>query len=502
MEGTEKPAKDLKKKTGKITWILTICAAVYAALAFFLVGQHGVKAFWLLPLVPLALYLLIFKFEAFFFLIVFCTPLSVEFNVTDTNRLSVPVELMLIGFTVLFLLQMLITGTYDKKILRHPVSISLLFYFLVLLVTSFTSIMPEVSFKHFAAQIWFIVPAYFASAFLFKDKKKIDKYFWLYCSSLCIVALYALYGFYAVGFEFYEGYNIMEPFYKDHTIYGAVLTLFLPPAFMFFIDKKNNPQPWKRYLAGFVTALLILALVFSYCRAAWACLVFAIGFGIILRTKIKLRWVFFFAACFIGLFLAYQKDIILYLEQNKQNSSGKFTEQIKSITNISTDESNLERMNRWSCAIKMGAEKPLTGFGPGTYQFVYGSYQRSVDMTGASTRTGDLGNAHSEYLGPFSESGIFGSLAILCIFGFTFFTAVKVYRNAEDAKIRNYAFYLLIALITYYVHGILNNYLDTEKISIPFWGFTAAIVALDIYFPKKQTTKLSEKSSGNQDFAV
>jgi len=36
-------------------------------------------------------------------------------------------------------------------------------------------------------------------------------------------------------------------------------------------------------------------------------------------------------------------------------------------------------------------------------------------------------------------------------------------------------------LITYYAHGLMNNFLDTDKASVPFWGFTAMIVALDFY---------------------
>jgi len=39
----------------------------------------------------------------------------------------------------------------------------------------------------------------------------------------------------------------------------------------------------------------------------------------------------------------------------------------------------------------------------------------------------------------------------------------------------------LLGLVTYYLHGSLNNFLDTDKASVPFWGFTAAIVALEVY---------------------
>ena len=39
----------------------------------------------------------------------------------------------------------------------------------------------------------------------------------------------------------------------------------------------------------------------------------------------------------------------------------------------------------------------------------------------------------------------------------------------------------LLGLVTYWVHGVLNYFLDTEKASVPFWGFIAILVALQIY---------------------
>ncbi len=38
-----------------------------------------------------------------------------------------------------------------------------------------------------------------------------------------------------------------------------------------------------------------------------------------------------------------------------------------------------------------------------------------------------------------------------------------------------------LGLMTYFIHGVLNNYLDTDKASIPFWGFIAILVAVDLY---------------------
>ena len=64
------------------------------------------------------------------------------------------------------------------------------------------------------------------------------------------------------------------------------------------------------------------------------------------------------------------------MSRNSQDSSGKLVEHLQSISNISTDASNVERLNRWVSAFGMIKEKPLVGWGPGTYQFEYAPFQK------------------------------------------------------------------------------------------------------------------------------
>jgi putative inorganic carbon (HCO3(-)) transporter len=35
----------------------------------------------------------------------------------------------------------------------------------------------------------------------------------------------------------------------------------------------------------------------------------------------------------------------------------------------------------------------------------------------------------------------------------------------------------------------LNNFLDTDKAFVPFWGFIAMLVAIDVYHKKKGETE-------------
>jgi O-antigen ligase len=132
----------------------------------------------------------------------------------------------------------------------------------------------------------------------------------------------------------------------------------------------------------------------------------------------------------------------------------------------------------------MFKERPLFGFGPGTYQFQYAPFQVKGEMTIISTNRGDVGNSHSEYLGPLAEQGIFGTVAIVLVIITTMATASKLYFKSNRRKVRIMAMTLLVAMLTYYIHGFLNDFLDTDKLSALFWGFTAMIVSLDVYHSK------------------
>ena len=159
------------------------------------------------------------------------------------------------------------------------------------------------------------------------------------------------------------------------------------------------------------------------------------------------------------------------LAKNKQDSSANYIEHIQSISNVSSDASNLERINRWHSAIRLFKERPNVGWGPGTYQFVYGPYQQSREKTIISTDLGERGNAHSEYLGPLADSGWPGLLIVLTLFSTIVLYGIKVYQKAARREVRLLSLITLLSMITYFAHGIMNNFLDTDKSSIPFWGF-------------------------------
>ena len=205
------------------------------------------------------------------------------------------------------------------------------------------------------------------------------------------------------GFEKQAGHWVMSPFFKDHTSYGAVLAMFWFPLLVMLL----KPGPFGHRQTGPGGAFLILTtgLILSFTRAAWVSVVAAGGVGVLMMLGVRLRTLVATGLLGIaGLALVWDQ-LIITLERNDQDSSDDLTEHVESISNVSSDASNLERINRWSCAVALWKERPFVGWGPGTYQFYYAPYQRSEHRTIISTNNADMGNAHSEYLGPSQSRG-------------------------------------------------------------------------------------------------
>jgi O-antigen ligase len=322
---------------------------------------------------------------------------------------------------------------------------------------------------------------FFIAMPFFKNIKNIKTFVVCYSISLFIVIVYATINFTQMGFDYNASHFVMQPFYNDHTAYGAIAALFLPVSLYYsFANKKILGSKSFRIFFIIISVALITALILSYARAAWLSVFLALLIFVIVKLKIRLTQLIT-TILIGGILLFVGWDVIMQrLASNSQDSSGKIMEHITSMSNISTDASNVERINRWSCALRMFKEEPVFGFGAGTYQFKYAGYQKSWQQSWISTDFGDLGNAHSEYLGALSEMGVLGMLAVLLIFCTTIFTGLRTYHRSADRNTANLSLLLTISMITYYIHGFLNNFLDTDKLAVPFWAFTAAIVALDV----------------------
>ncbi|MDP1800630.1 MAG: O-antigen ligase family protein [Bacteroidota bacterium] len=441
----------------------------------------------LLPVILIIVYTAIFHLQKLVFFLAFCTPLAItlkELGLSDGMDLSLPSEPLMAGIMILYIFNQLSSNITDKKFINHPVTLLIIVQLCWMLFTTLTSTEILISLKYLISRLWFIFSCYIIMPHIFQNKKNIINFVYCYAAALALVVFYTVFQHAKFNFNDKAADWVVSPFYNDHTAYGAALAMFIPIMLCFVFIKSISG--YMRIFALSLFCLFVFAIILSFARAGWLSLIVAFSIFVTLIFRIKFRTILVTLITLGSLFYVFQTEIFIALGRNNTDAEGGFSNNIESVSNISTDASNLERLNRWSCAIRMWQDKPILGWGPGTYMFKYAPYQLSSERTIISTNFGTNGNAHSEYLGPLSEQGIFGLLIVITILLYCTSLGYRLVYSVAEPEVRILVIGLFLGLMTYFVHGFLNNFLDTDKLSLPFWSFLAALVSIDLYYRKKE----------------
>lgn len=428
-------------------------------------------------------------------LLVLATVFFVPFSVNTGSEMlgittAVPSE-GLLGILALILgIRVLVKPSIDWKILTHPITILLTLDVLWLLVATTTSTMPFVSIKRLLVRIAFMLIFYLFFAHLFKDKNNIHRIYLCYVAGLFFIILQTLNYHSTFNFSSASSFAIPQPFYNDHTVYGACIAFVLPLLWILvFKAKLFNFTTAQKNLLRISLALFIVAEVLSYSRAAMLSLLVALVFGWLIRFRITLVAIVMSLIVLGASIYTFSDELIESVAQNEAVSNqGDLTSHYQSVTNLQNDASNLERINRWVCAWRMFEEKPITGWGPGTYQFEYGQFQTAEFTTYISTFHGNRGNAHSEYLTYLSETGLPGMILFIVIVFATIGTGLRVIYRATKPVVKQLGIAILLGVTTFFFHGLFNSFIDQDKMAVLAFAAMAALVALDRYhLPKKET---------------
>jgi len=433
------------------------------------------------PAVLLVAYFAIFSLDKYYLLLLFLVPVSVPLrNISSGFSFDIylPSEPMLLVLLGIVILKHIHSHSLRKEVFFHPITVAIMLYLVWMLITSLTGTMPLVSIKKWLSRIWFSGVFFGFSLLFFRGKESLHKFFKIFLWGFTPVILFIIFKHSQLGlFNKQIAHSVCRPFFIDHTSYGATIAFIVP---YLVIQLVRNIKSAARNQYILLTGIYLVALVLSYSRAAWLSVLFA-G-GVYILFYFRLRFISVMALLTgVVLTLAFSwNSINLRLERNKQDSSDQLSEHIQSMSNIKSDASNTERINRWSSAWRMFLDKPVLGFGPGTYMFKYGPYQLSHEKTVISTNAGDWGNAHSEYFGPLAEMGLLGLLSYLGVLLTATFIAIRIVRSNTNTELKWLAISAYLGFSTYIAHGFLNNFLDTDKVSALFWGFLAILVYVDL----------------------
>ncbi|MFN5920136.1 MAG: O-antigen ligase family protein [Bacteroidota bacterium] len=474
-------SRKLEMPKNRLLPYLLVCTS------FILLNTYAIinGSYWVsyLPVLVAIFLMVFFELERALLLLTFLIPLSINFDDIGYGLgISLPDEPFIILIMFLSVFKIFIKSEYHLDVFRHPITVALLINFGWMLFTVFTSDMPFVSLKFMLSRFWYIVVFYFMAVMLFIKRENISKYLWLYIASLSLVIIYALIRHGAAGFTRETSYTLMQPFYAAHGIYAAAIAFFIPFLVISCVFyNRFLSHGISRILVLLVLGLFAAGLVFSFTRAAWLS-VMGLAFILVpLMLRVRLRTLVLLVGTGLLLFVVFQNQVYYVLSKTQDVSSSDLSVHLKSVANVKSDASNAERINRWMSAIGMFKERPITGFGPGTYMFCYAPFQQSNYTTIISTNFGDVGNAHSEYLGPLAESGVMGLLTLLILIYVVLQTAFRLFYDGRTAYVRYMALSVMLGLITYLIHGVMNNYIESDKIAVLWWGGMAVITALDLY---------------------
>jgi putative inorganic carbon (HCO3(-)) transporter len=436
---------------------------------------------WLALLTPIFLglvYLSFFHQKALFFTLLLLSPASInleEFSGLNLG-LALPTEPILILLLLVIVGKILVEPKASKKIFSSTFNKLSIFYLLWIFVSAISAENPVVAIKQGVAQSWFIIPVLWGGTYFFERFKDKLSLFLVYTLSLTLIALATLWEHSWYGFTQQSSHFVPFPFFKDHTSYGAALALVFPFSFLALFNLSKIKYSLK-FIAFPIFIILLVGLVFSYSRAAWISCGAALIFIGLIRLGMGLKTLVFSIFILLISSFYFQDEITIKLRQIRKDSSTEFAAHLQSVANISTDHSNLERINRWTAALEMGFDRPIFGYGAGNYQFEYAPFQHAENLTPISTNFGIYGNAHSEYLGRFAEQGFIGAFIFIVLMFLIIKSGIFVLEN----RTKNTWFYYAIfaGIFSYQLHAFLNNFLDQDKIAIPFWLMVAFIISAE-----------------------
>ncbi|MBK9477507.1 MAG: O-antigen ligase family protein [Bacteroidetes bacterium] len=482
-----------------------ISKTFYFAGAFFILacallislGNHFVLISSLCILVAAGYILSISNLNYSFYLLAILLPFSLKIALPLSDiDLGFPSEAWLFILLIALFALWIRKGFVSNEFLLHPVSILLLVYLFFCGISALNSSLFWISAKAISVKTVYILVFYFGINSVFKHTvNSVKLLFIAYSISMFLVSLYFLYNQSSYNWSKQTAAFAVNPFFSDHTIYSACLAFVLPfHVLQIFRLKKEQNAILLRLIHSCFSIVFLTALYFTFCRAAWISCVIALLLGIGIKLKLKPR--FYLAAIGVaGLFAALNAEKLTNaFYENKSISTAATTsaiEQTQSITNITTDVSNAERLNRWSCAWRMFKDRPMLGFGPGTFQFQYLGYQLEDEITYISVFSpyniplGRGGSAHNEYLLLLTESGIFSLAAFLLLVILLLKKSLQLLLRCNNTENYNTCLYLLLGLVTYLIHGLFNNYLDTDKTAFLLFSSMALLVQLDLDFKSK-----------------
>ncbi len=405
-------------------------------------------------------------------------PYSMEISFSDSLGTDLPSEPLLLLMTGLALIHLLWRShIIDKGLLTHPVSILLYIHLSWILLSTLTSTHGVISLKFLAAKSWYIGALYLLPVlwYSWREIMSLSKYM-IY--STIPLALFVLIKHAQSGFGFVEANTVMAPFFRNHVTYAVFFLFSLPFCWWHYREARETNVKY-RWIG--ITLFFCIALYFNYTRIAHIGMVLLPVAYIIMRYNLTKIFLISALATVIGLatWLTTDRNFVKLAPDYSTTIAHKNFEDLLEATLKGKDVSSMERVYRWVAAGFMVAERPVMGFGPGTFYENYRPYTVLAFRTYVSNNE-ERSGIHNYFLMLFVEQGLVGLLIFLTLWVYALLRAERLANTLPSASGKALAAVIYMTMISIGLVHLLNDLIETDKVGTFFFISLAVLVILDV----------------------
>lgn len=442
-----------------------------------------------IPAVVLLAFVAIVDVKKIFWLLLFCIPISMEVPISTNLATDLPTEpLTVLMMGIGFLLLLKEGGRWKKDFLLHPISLLLILHVGWVIATTIVSDAFIFSLKFALAKIWYVATFYFITGYFIQNKKDFKKMLWVILIPLFIATLITMFRHSLHGFSFDKSSSVTWPFFRNHVSYAAILVIFIP--FVYLCRNWFPKGSWTRRLLVGISLLFVVAIYFSYTRAAYLSLLIAMGAYFVFKYKLtRLTLVGLVTGLLLSGLYLYQNNNYMLMAPDFEKTVTHFEfDNLVAATAKGEDISTMERVYRWVAGVFLIKDHPWMGVGPGNFYNFYRSYSLNAFATYVSNNP-DRSGIHCYYLLMGVEQGIPGMLIFLALVFLVLIYGERIYHQSRDPEIKNFVMALLLCLIAIYALLIINDMIETDKVGSLFFICIAILVNVDIMNKKNSIGK-------------
>jgi len=430
---------------------------------------------YLLAAAPLALYFaiaVIKDYRILYYAFFAVVPFSIEFFVgsVGTDLPSEPVMLLLTGVAIILFITKL--KSLDLSYVFHPIGAILFLHIVWILITAIFSQSPVVSFKFFLAKLWYVIPFFFLSLYLIQGPKMILRIVKILAWFLTAAILVVLIRHALEGFTFESSNRVVMPIFRNHVSYSAIIVIVLPFIWALYTTVADQ---YKKLLIA-VLVVFVLGTYFSYTRAAQLCLFIAVGTYFVIKYRLaKLAIISSVLAGIVLVgYLMNDNKFMDYAPDFEKTIVHTDFDNLLEATYKMEDISTMERVYRWVAGTQMVQERPIIGFGPGSFYNHYKNYTIRAFETYVSYNPEKSG-IHCYYFMTLVEQGIIGLIIFLAFCFAIILYGERYYHEMKDKVNANLIMAATVSTVIICAMILINDLIEIDKVG-PFFFLNAAII--------------------------